>query len=229
MKKGWVILLIVISTIFLFITFSSIDANAGKAGVGVLNVPPQYSMIRLVQQDNYVRIYLTVSDYNSWEDIYSVSVVLENSGMEKAEFIYKQYADKTSYEKINEFSEEPKENNLLVTKKCSYDHSNEEETVEDRCNLDLLLVFQSTLFTRLNIVTSDRGGSTATLEVDYTSEELIRSGSYIWIPGLDESMAIEIPPYTLEIIALFTATVGTWYVIKKTIVEKIMRAVYEKG
>jgi len=121
MKKGWVILSIVISIIFLFLTFSSIDANAGKAGVGVLNVPPQYSMIRLVQQDNYVRIYLTISDYNSWEDIYSVSVVLENSGMEKAEFIYKQYADKTSYEKINEFSEEPKENNLLVTKKCSYD------------------------------------------------------------------------------------------------------------
>jgi len=42
-------------------------------------------------------------------------------------------------------------------------------------------------------------------------------------------MAIEIPPYTLEVIALFTATIGTWYVIKKTIIEKIMRAVYEKG
>ena len=186
-------------------------------------------MIRLVQQDSFVRVYLTVSDYNSWEDIYSINVILENSGVEKSEFIYKQYADKSSYDKINEFSEKPKENNLLVIKKCSYDHSNEAETVEDRCNLDILFVFQSTIFTRLNIVTSDRGGSLANIEVDYSSEELIRSGSYILIPGFDESIAIEIPPYTLEIISLVAATIGTWYVIKKTIIEKISRTFYEKN
>ena len=82
MQKGWVVLVLTISTIFFFINFSSIDANAGSAGVGVLNVPPQYSMIRLVQQNNNIRIYLTISDYNSWEDIYSVSVVLEDYGVE---------------------------------------------------------------------------------------------------------------------------------------------------
>jgi len=229
MKKGWVILSLAVLTAILFISFSSIDANAGQAGVGVLNVPPQYSMIRLVQQDNSIRVYLTVSDYNSWEDIYSVSVVLEDADVEKAEFLYKQYADLTSYEKVNEFSETSKENNLLVTKKCSCNNSDGVDTVEDRCNLEILFVFHTTWFTRLNIIASDRGGSTATLQLDYTTEDLIRSGTIIIIPGLDNSIAVEIPPYLLDLIALFAAAIGTRYIIKKTDIGKIMRAVYEKG
>jgi len=229
MKKGWVILLLAVLTAILFISFSSIDADAGQAGVGVLNVPPQYSMIRLVQQDNFIRIYLTVSDYNSWEDIYSVSVVLEDADVEKAEFLYKQYADLKSYEKVNEFSETSKENNLLVTKKCSCNNSDGVDTVEDRCNLEILFVFHTTWFARLNIIASDRGGSTATLQLDYTTEDLIRSGTIIIIPGLDNSIAVEIPPYLLDLIALFAAAIGTRYIIKKTDIGKIMRAVYEKG
>ncbi len=229
MKKGWKIFSLAILTTTLFITFSSINANAGQAGVGVLNVPPQYSMIRLVQQDNFIRIYLTISDYNSWEDICSVSVVLEDASEEKTEFLYKQYADLTSYEKVNEFSETSKENNLLLTKKCSYNHSDGVETVEDRCNLEILFVFHTTWFTRLNIIASDRGGSTATLQLDYTTEDLIRSGTIIIIPGLDNSIAVEIPPYLLDLIALFAAAIGTRYIIKKTDIGKIMRAVYEKG
>lgn len=230
MKRGWVKLSLVISTIILFITFSSITVNAdnGKAGVGVKNAPPQYSIIRLVQQGDDIRIYITVSDINSWEDICSVSVVLEDSGVEKAEFLYKQYEDTTTWEKINIFSETSEENNLLVAKKCSYDTEDNEETLKG-CYLNLLFVFHSTWFSRLNIIASDRGGSTSTLQLDYTAEDLMRSGDIIIIPGIEESIAIEIPPYLLDIIAILIAILGTWYFVKKTDVGKIMSAVYEKN
>lgn len=231
MKRGRVILSLVISTIILFITFSPINANAGnngQTGVGVFSAPPQYSIIRLVQQGDDIRVYITVSDINSWKDIYSVSIVLEDLGVEKAEFLYKQYEDETDWEIINEFSEKSKENNLLVTKKCSYDHSDKEEILTG-CYLNILFVFHTTWFTRLNIIASDRGGATSTLQLDYTSEDLMRRGDIIIIPGLDESMAVEIPPYLLDIIALIIAAIGTRYVVKKTDVGKIMRVIYEKS
>lgn len=230
MRRGWGKLLLVISTIILFITFSSITVNAdnGKAGVGVKNAPPQFSIIRLVQQGDDIRVYITVSDINSWEDIYSVSVTLEDSDVEKAEFLYKQYEDTTTWEKINVFSETSEENNLLVAKRCSYDTDNNEETLAG-CYLNLLFVFHSTWFSRLNIFASDRGGSTATLQLDYTSADLMRSGTIIVIPGIDEPMTVEIPPYLLDLIALIIAGIGTWYVVKKTDVGKIMRSVYEKN
>ncbi len=231
MKRGRVSLSLVISTIILFITFSPINANAGnngQTGVGVFSAPPQYSIIRLVQQGDDIRVYITVSDINSWKDIYSVSIVLEELGVEKAEFLYKQYEDETDWEIINEFSEKSKENNLLVTKKCSYDHSDKEEILTG-CYLNILFVFHTTWFTRLNIIASDRGGATSTLQLDYTSEDLMRRGDIIIIPGLDESMTVEIPPYLLDIIALIIAAIGTRYVVKKTDVGKIMRVIYEKS
>ena len=231
MKRGRVSLSLVISTIILFITFSPINANAGnngQTGVGVFSAPPQYSIIRLVQQGDDIRVYITVSDINSWKDIYSVSIVLEDLSAEKAEFLYKQYEDETDWEIINEFSEKSKENNLLVTKKCSYDHSDKEEILTG-CYLNILFVFHTTWFTRLNIIASDRGGATSTLQLDYTSEDLMRRGDIIIIPGLDESMAVEIPPYLLDIIALIIAAIGIRYVVKKTDVGKIMRVIYEKS
>ena len=230
MQRGWVNLLLVFSIIILFISFSSIDANAdnGKAGVGVLSPPPQYSIIRLVQQDSSIRIYITVSDINSWQDLYSVSIILEDSGVEKAKFTYKQYENVNTWDTINEFSEESEKNNLLETKRCSYDHSDKEETLTG-CYTNLIFVFKTTWFSRLNIIASDRGGSTATLQLDYTAEDLMRSGDIIIIPGIGESMAVELPPYLLDIIALIIATFGTWYIVKKTDVGKIMREVYEKN
>ena len=115
-----------------------------------------------------------------------------------------------------------------MTKKCSYDHSDKEEILTG-CYLNILFVFHTTWFTRLNIIASDRGGATSTLQLDYTSEDLMRRGDIIIIPGLDESMAVEIPPYLLDIIALIIAAIGIRYVVKKTDVGKIMRVIYEKS
>jgi hypothetical protein len=193
MKIAKVILPFAIFILFILILTIPLTASAGNAGVGVLNVSPQYNIIRLVQQDNYIRMYLTVSDYNSWMDILSVSVILEDSGIDKAIFTFKQYIDGTSYESINEFSEDTHEK-LLDLKKCSYDTSNG-GSVEEKCNLNLLFVFQSTWFTRLKVEASDRAGSIATIELDYTSDDLARSGNIIIIPGINTPTRIELEPY----------------------------------
>lgn len=208
--------LLLISIILLFLFSFSTNANAGsKAGVGVLNVPPEYNIVRVVQQDNNLRFYLTISDYNSWEDIYEVNVILEYYGSEIARFTFNQYADVTSYQKINEFSETSKEENLLQVDKCSYSHSDKKETVEDRCNFDLLFVFRTTWFTHFKILTSDREGLTATTQVDYNAEDMMRSSNMIMIPGLDGPIPVEVSALVLNIIAIAAGAIGVLYLNKK--------------
>lgn len=229
MKKGLIVLLILTSMIFLIVTLPSINAGSGRAGVGVLNVPPQFNEIRLVQLGDFIRLYITCSDYNSWEDVISVSVVLEVSGEEKTQFIYKQYEDKDSYEKINEFIEIPEDSSLLLSKKCSYDYTLDGETVEEKCYLYILMIFYSTLFTKLKILITDRGGSTASTELDYTSEELARSGDFIVLPGPDGPTAVEVSPYLLDSIAFLSAIGVTFFIVKKTKIIEIIKIFYGKG
>jgi hypothetical protein len=227
MRKVRVLLFLIFLIIIFFQNIFSNNVIAGEAGVGVLNVSPQYNFIRLTKQDDTFRIYLTVSDYNSWDDIQSINVILMDDTGEKTEFIFQQYRDNTTFDKINQFSESSKEDNFLIIKKCSYDHSNG-ESVEDKCNLDLLFVFQKIWFTSLNITAYDRNGATATIQLDYTSEDLIRSGNIIIIPGISKSSIIEIPPYLLDLFALLTSIFITWYIIKKTEFGKLIREIYEE-
>ena len=126
MTKNYVLLWLVTASLILFFMFFSFNANAGNAGVGVQNVLPKYGMIRLVQVDNSIRIYITTSDYNSWQDIYTVSVILEDYGAETAKFTYKQYEDDTSYQIIDEFSESGGRD-LLIEEKCSFNHAKERD------------------------------------------------------------------------------------------------------
>ena len=74
-----------------------------------MNVPPEFNNINVVQQDNNVRVYLTLSDYNSWEDIFDVNIILDYYGSEVARFTFNQYSVTTSYQKTNIFSETSKE------------------------------------------------------------------------------------------------------------------------
>jgi len=213
MRKG-TLLLLFISVIVLFPPLFSINAIAGNAGVGVLNVSPKFSEIRVVQQDDFFRIYITTSDYNSWSDIYTVSVVLEDYGVQTAEFLFKQYEDETKYKKIDEFSE-ISEGGLLVKEKCSVQRSGEQDTISDKCELDLILVFHIAWFSQLNIVIVDREGGTATANIDYNAEELMRSDTIITIPSLNEPISVTIPPYLLNSIAFTIATVGTIMLVRR--------------
>jgi len=213
MRNGKMLPLTLYTIIILTTMFFSIIASAGDAGVGVLNVSPKFGIIRVVQQGNFIRVYLNVSDYNSWEDIYFVRVSLENYGTEPSEFIFEQYLNTESYDKLNKFSETSGGKNLLVKEKCSYYHSDKTETVSDRCNLELLFVFHTTGFTRLNILASDIEGLTTQAHIDYNADEAMRSNEVITIPGLN--ITIIIPPYFLDLIAVILGIIGTAYFIKE--------------
>ena len=226
MNKVGLLLLLTTTTIILTSTFFSINASAGQAGVGVLNVPPKFAMVRIVQQDDSIRVYLTVSDYNSWEDIYAVRVILEDYGTETAEFLFKQYEDTTSYNKINEFSETSGGTNLLTKEKCSYGHSDKKETVAERCNFELLFVFHVSWFSNLNIIVEDREGLTATMDLNYNTGELMRRSDIIVIPGLYDPIYVKIPPYLLTLLALILGVLGIIIFIRK--IDK-KRVAYEKG
>ena len=110
---------IILPFLILFVTLALCSvivppiARAGQAGVGVINVPPKYGYIRIEEQDNFIRVYLNISDYNSWADINNVSVILDNYGTTISTFIFEQYRSLDSYVEINEFSETPEYKQLL--------------------------------------------------------------------------------------------------------------------
>ncbi len=125
------------------------QVNAGQAGVGVINVPPKYGYIRVEEQGDYIRVYLNVSDYNSWADVYNVSVTLDSYGTKMATFVFQQYQSLDSFVESNEFSETPNKRHLLDVKKCFFEKSNAQETIDQRCDIAIRFVFQKTFFTGL--------------------------------------------------------------------------------
>lgn len=190
--------------------------NAGQAGVGVINVPPKYGYIRVEQQNDLIRVYLTISDYNSWGDIYEVSVTIYNYEEEVSKFIFKQYESIESYVEINEFSEIPEKNNLLVKEKCFYEKSNKKETVDERCDIEIRFVFQKTWFTGIHVLIDDRQESSpAEAYLYYNTEETMRSGNNIVIPWFGAPITLEMPPHILNVTAISTGLVGIIYYLKK--------------
>jgi hypothetical protein len=229
MKNSLVLLFILGVTLFQCSIFFSDTVRAGEAGVGVINVPPKYGYIRVEQQDDFVRVYLNISDYNSWGDIQEVRVALDNYGTETAQFIFQQYQSIDSYVEINEFSEIPEGSHLLVKEKCLSEKSNEQETVNDRCDLGLRFVFQKTWFTGIHISIYDRVGSApAEAYIDYNTEDTMRSGTNIVIPFIGGSLILGIPPFLINIIAITTALAGTIYYVKKKFYFQKRRVVYEE-
>ena len=229
MRKNRPSFFIVLLVILLPIIIFPYQANAGQAGVGVINVPPKYGYIRVEEQGDYVRVYLNISDYNSWADVYNVTVTLENYGKKLSTFVFQQYKDFDSFVESNEFSETPKKSHLLDTKKCFFEKSTEQETIDQRCDIAIRFVFQKTFFTGLSIVINDRAGSApAEAYIYYNSEESLRSGNTLVIPWIGVQLTLSLPPYLLDIIAIILATLGVMYYLKKTGDQEKRKGHYEK-
>jgi hypothetical protein len=218
--RKMIVLLLVYSTIFLLcLMIVPINAVAGQAGVGVINVPPKYGYIRVEDQDNYIRVYLNISDYNSWADINNVSVTLDNYGAKVSTFLFQQYKSLDSYVEINEFSETPATNHFLDVEKCFFEKSNEKETIDERCDIAIRFVFKKTSFTGLSIAINDRAGSDpAEAYISYNTEETMRSGNTIVIPWIGVRMTIDMPPFLIDLIAAAAGLVGVIYYLKKTVI-----------
>lgn len=220
---------IMVLVILLPLVLLPLQVEAGQAGVGVINVPPKYGYIRVEEQGDYIRVYLNVSDYNSWADVYNVTVTLENYGRKLSTFVFQQYKDFDSFIEINEFSETPKKSHLLDTKKCFFEKSNEQETIDQRCDIAIRFVFQKTFFTGLSIVINDRAGSApAEAYIYYNSEESLRSSDTLVIPWIDMQISLSLPPYLLDLIAIILATIGVMYYLKKTGIREKRKKTYEK-
>jgi hypothetical protein len=229
MRKAIVPFSILFMAILLGPAVLSLHASAGEAGVGVINVPPKYGYIRVEEQGNFIRVYLNISDYNSWADISNVSITLENYGTKLSTFLFEQYASLDSYVEINTFSETPKKSHLLEIEKCFFEKSNQKETIDERCDISIRFVFQKTFFTGLSIVINDRAGSApAEAYIYYNSEESLRSGNTIVIPWIGVQITLNIPPYLVDLIAIILATTGVMYYLKKTGDQEKRKESYEK-
>jgi len=229
MRKAIVPFLILFMTVLLCSVVLPLHASAGEAGVGVINVPPKYGYIRVEEQDNFIRVYLNISDYNSWADINNVSVTLDNYGTKLSTFLYQQYRSPDSFVEINEFSETPEQRHLLDIEKCFFEKSNVKETIDERCDITIRFVFQKTFFTGLSIVINDRAGSApAEAYIYYNSEESLRSGNTIVIPWLGVQITVIIPPFLLDLIAIILAVIGVMYYLKKTGIREKRKELYEK-
>lgn len=217
---------ILIGIIVIFLTIAIFPTNArggGQSAVGVLNVGPAQITTRIVPQSDTIRVYLVVLDYNSWEDIFEVNIILEYYGKETAMFTFHQYEDTETYVKSNVFTETSTEGNLLLKEKCVFSHSDKKETVDDKCNLDLLFVFHVTWFTHLKVVATDRGGSETTTLVEYSTEDLMRSSNMIIIPWIDEPILVPISSIIINLLAIIFGAIGAFYVTKKMNILRLVK------
>jgi hypothetical protein len=176
-----------------------------------------------------IRVYLNISDYNSWADINNVSVTIDNYGAQISVFLFEQYKSIDSYVEINKFSELPHNMHLLDIKKCFFEKSNNKETIDERCDISIRFVFQKTYFTGLHIVINDRAGSTpAEAYLSYNTAESMRTGNTIVIPWIGMRIVMTIPPFLIDIIAIIVASIGVMYYLRKTGTFSIRRGRYEK-
>jgi hypothetical protein len=216
--------LILSITLLFSIILIPFSVNGGQAGVGVINVPPKYGYIRVEEQDNYIRVYLNISDYNSWADINNVTVTIENYGTAISTFVFTQYKNLDSYVEINEFSETPRHMHLLDVEKCFFEKSSRKETVDERCDIAIRFVFLKTFLTGLHIVINDRTGSTpAEAYISYNTEESMRSGNTLVIPWIGMRITVDIPPYLIDLIAVIFGIIGVAYYLKKTRTPQVRR------
>ena len=210
------IIFVFIIILFVSLIITSINVQAGSAGVGVVNVPPEYSDIKIITEDGIKKIYLTISDYNSWADVYSVEVKIKNGGETSALFVFKQYTSLASFTPTVEFIEEVGNNYLLIDE-CSATHSEETDTISERCLIHIVFTFQPLPQTELTILTKDRGGLSAHNWVEFDREGIPRSPNMIQLPWMLNP--IEFSQYTLDALAIAIASTVTAVIIKKRILE----------
>ena len=161
MKRGFLIVTFIVSLLLIN------TAKASKAGVGVINVTPTYKSIILSNGENAVEVKLSISDYNSWKDIYKVEILAESGNKECVHFVFMHYESKDSFNEINLFKE-IEGNGYLIPELCDVKRSLVEKTIDDRCLINVTFVFKPIPYcTKLYIIAYDREDEKATLNIQY--------------------------------------------------------------
>jgi len=209
----------------MFSALGVVGDGGSDAGVGVINVPPNYADIKILQQDNTIRAYLTLSDYNSWSDIYKVQVNLEENGAVLHTFTFKQWEGKDSFNVINEFFEDS-DGFLLQKSACDVTHSSETNTIADRCQLHVRFVFQTTYFSQLHVISTDRAGDSTETYIEYQGSDMNRDSNTLLIPWIDGTVKMQLPPFMLDISLVFIALISTVLIGKKTPLATTLQQVF---
>jgi hypothetical protein len=212
--KITVLTMLLLGTLFYSSSFG-LAGGGSNAGVGVINVPPDYADIKILQQDNTIRVYLTLSDYNSWSDIYKVELNLEEEGTVLHTFSFKQWESDDSFNIVNKFSDETG-SGLLHVEACDVTHSEETTTIPDRCQLLVRFVFQTTYFSQLHVKSIDRAGDSTEAYIEYKGGDMNRDGNILLFPWFDGAIKAEFPPYVIDLSVFLIAVVATIFIGRRT-------------
>lgn len=151
---------------FLFLPFLlAPSVQAGGAGVGVMNVPPEYKLIEIISAEDALEMHLVVTDYNSWKDIQSVRVEIRDRADLTAVFIYSQY-DEDSLESVDEFRNIV--GSALIKERCSVMRNTSSDNIMNRCCFDLSFIFHPVPGDSIRVILRDKQGEAATTHIQYS-------------------------------------------------------------
>lgn len=132
------------------------------------NVPPQFSGIDIRTQDGLNYIDVTVSDYNSWSDIFRVQVEVLNDALTPvARVAFQQYPTNTSTVPQPAFNQTV--GDYFVHDLSTASHSNQTATVPDRTDMRLTFVLSAVKGEWVNVTAMDLAGLIAYAQVQYAA------------------------------------------------------------
>jgi len=163
-RTGYLILLWLLLTILLSATAS---ANPDATGVSVQNVSPEITFVHFSSVNDSTVVNITVSDYNSWRDIYRVTVEIWGDSGPIAVVTYTQYATRSNWTMYDHFNESI--GDYFVPEESGVQRPAGNETVQDLCEMQILFTFKPVRAHNLFVTIEDRGGMNAGARIDYPS------------------------------------------------------------
>ncbi len=174
-------------------------ADAGEGGVTIINVPPRISRMHFSAEYGITRIYMSVSDDNSWRDIYSVNLTFFNGERKIALITYLQYANRSDLGSMEDLFTQHI-GNYLIPDESYAERNRSGMSLEDKTTLNLTFSLKSIKATYVSVVVEDREGTNATVGVEY--------------PLVSSATQLPAMPVPAEDIAFIIATIGTAVSVK---------------
>jgi len=164
MKTAYIVPLCILS-LFLLSSYTLANPNAG--GVSVQNVSPEITFIHFSSLNDSTVVNITVSDYNSWRDIYSITVEIIGDDGPICVVNYTQHTTRSNWTISDHFNETI--GNYFIPSESRVQRSSGNETVKDLCEMQILFTFEPIRARSLIVTVEDRSGMTALARADYPS------------------------------------------------------------
>lgn len=193
-----ILIFVMLSSLFLF-AVPVVSANPDGAGVGVLNVPPTISYVHFSSADGIHRVQVTVSDYNSWMDVYQVRLEFRGDDGPLSVITYTQYSDRTNMStRVDWFNET--HGHYLIRGETNVTRVFNGSTVAEKCELNISFAFRPIEALKVVMTVEDLNGLRAIARVDY--------------PPLFGGIPMEREPVSTDLIAVVLSIFGTAGAIK---------------